>query len=211
MDRYKEKREHMVTTQLVARGIYEENVLHAMRTVPRELFVPPHLSSEAYTDQPLPMEEGQTISQPYVVALMAQALELNRQSRVLEIGAGSGYAAAIMSRIAAIVYSVERHPLLARLAQKRCQQLGYNNVHVLCADGTHGWKEHAPYDAISVAAGSPTVPQALLNQLKVGGCLLMPVGEQNDQRLVRIRQTNPLEYQQEDLGKVAFVPLVGNP
>lgn len=208
MDRYEEKRERMVATQLIPRGIIVEKVLLAMRTVPRELFVDSGFADQAYTDQPLPIEEEQTISQPYVVALMAQALELHAESRVLEIGSGSGYAAAVMSRIAATVYAVERHPSLARLAQERCRNLGYNNVRIVCADGTHGWPEHAPYDAISVAAGSPAVPQALLAQLKVGGCLIMPVGEQSNQRLLRIRQTSPLEYEQEDPGQVAFVPLV---
>ena len=203
-------RERMVTTQIEARGITEPLVLEAMRVVPRERFVPTALARFAYDDGPLPIGEGQTISQPYIVAVMTQAAGLKPGARALEIGTGSGYGAAVLSRIAAEVYTVERVGALAAEARDRLARLGYANVHVLEGDGTLGWGEHAPYDAIVVTAGGPLVPQALLSQLAVGGRLVMPVGPgARHQRLVRVTRTDTQEYRYEDLEEVAFVPLIG--
>jgi protein-L-isoaspartate(D-aspartate) O-methyltransferase len=203
-------RHHMVDTQIAGRGITDPGVLQAMRTVPREVFVPEPQAEFAYEDTPLPIEEEQTISQPYVVALMAEALELAPGDRVLEIGAGSGYAAAVLSRIAAEVYAIERHAALAELARRRLHHLGYDNVHVVHGDGTLGWPEHAPYTAIVVAAGAPSVPDALREQLAVGGRLVIPVGATpRDQQLLRVTRTGEHQYRQEQLGAVRFVPLIG--
>lgn len=185
-------------------------VLQAMRDVAREDFVGIDLSEFAYEDTPLPIEEGQTISQPFMVALMTEALELKEGDRVLEIGTGSGYAAAVLSRIAAEVYTVERMASLAHLSAKRLVKAGYDNVHVLHGDGTLGWPEKAPFDAIVVAAGGPEVPKPLLEQLAVGGRLVIPAGPTTrEQTLLRIRRTSKKEYAQEDLGAVRFVPLIG--
>ncbi|MFI5325160.1 MAG: protein-L-isoaspartate(D-aspartate) O-methyltransferase [Candidatus Rokuibacteriota bacterium] len=203
-------RERMVTTQIEARGITDPLVLGAMRAVPRERFVPAALARFAYDDRPLPIGEGQTISQPYIVGVMAQAAGLKAGARVLEIGTGSGYGAAVLSRIAAEVYTVERVRALVEEARDRLAGLGYANVHVLEGDGTLGWAEHAPYDAIVVTAGGPRVPEALLSQLAAGGRLIMPVGSgARHQRLVRVTRTEAPEYRYEDLEEVAFVPLIG--
>ncbi len=203
-------RETMVENQLVARGIRDMRVLEAMREVPREEFVGIDLSEFAYEDTPLPIEEGQTISQPYIVALMIEALELKEGDRVLEIGAGSGYAAAVLSKIATEVYTVERVASLAHLAAKRFVKFGYNNVHVLRGDGTLGWPEHAPYDAIVVTAGGPEVPKPLIEQLAVGGRLVIPTGPTTrEQALVRLRRVSEKEIHREHLGEVRFVPLIG--
>ncbi len=202
-------RQDMVERQLAARGISDPRVLAAMREVPREAFVPERLAEFSYEDTPLPIEEGQTISQPYIVAAMAEALELRPEDRVLEIGAGSGYAAAVLSRVGREVWAVERHPELARLAAERLARLGYDNAHVLEGDGTLGLPEHAPYDAIVVAAGGPEVPPALREQLAVGGRLVIPVSEDPRlQTLVRVRRRAD-GFDHEDLGAVRFVPLVG--
>ena len=200
----------MVRTQIAARGIRDPAVLEAMRSVPREAFVAAELAEFALQDAPLPIEAGQTISQPYIVAVMTAALELEPKDRVLEIGTGSGYAAAVLSRVAAEVYTVERHEELARLAERRCRELGYTNVHVLHGDGTLGWAAHAPYDGIVVAAGGPDVPPALLEQLAVGGRLVIPIGATpREQELVRVTRATADEYRRESLGAVRFVPLVG--
>ena len=202
-------RREMVERQLAGRGIRDPRVLEAMGTVPREAFVPERLAEFAYEDSPLPIEADQTISQPYIVAWMAEALELQPGERVLEIGAGSGYAAAVLSRVAGEVYTVERHGDLAERARERCRELGYHNVHVLHGDGTLGWAEHAPYDAIVVAAGGPDVPRPLLDQLAPGGRLVIPVGrDPRLQELVRVRKVNE-HTERENLGGVRFVPLVG--
>ncbi|HEX9669819.1 MAG TPA: protein-L-isoaspartate(D-aspartate) O-methyltransferase [Thermoanaerobaculia bacterium] len=202
-------RREMVERQLAARGISDPRVLAAMAEVPREAFVPERLAEFAYEDTPLPIEEEQTISQPYIVAAMAEALELRPEDKVLEVGAGSGYAAAVLSRLARAVYAIERHAALARLAAERCARLGYTNVHILHGDGTLGWPEHAPYDAIAVAAGGPEVPPALLEQLAPGGRLVIPVGtDPSLQTLVRVRRSDG-DFEREDLGAVRFVPLVG--
>lgn len=200
----------MVDRQIAGRGVRDPRVLEAMRTVPREAFVSEHLAESAYDDSPLPIGEEQTISQPYVVALMTEALEIRPEDKVLEIGAGSGYSAAILSRIAGEVYAVERHASLAREAEERLARLGYANVHVLHGDGTLGWPEHAPYDAIVVAAGGPAVPPALLDQLAEGGRLVIPIGpDQRNQDLVRVRRRAEGGTVRELLGPVRFVPLIG--
>jgi protein-L-isoaspartate(D-aspartate) O-methyltransferase len=210
MTHFETFRHLMVEHQLERRGIRDPLVLEAMRSVPREAFVPPDLADEAYADGPLPIGEGQTISQPYIVALMVEALELRRGERVLEIGAGSGYAAAVLAEIAAEVYTVERHAPLAREARERLRALGYENVQLRVGDGSRGWPEHAPYDAIVVAAGAPEVPEALKEQLAVGGRLVIPVGQGRTlQELLRLRRLSETEYQREELGGVRFVPLVG--
>lgn len=203
-------RERMVQSHLAARGIRDPEVLDAFRSVPREAFLPAELQEFAYRDAPLPIEQGQTISQPYIVALMTEALALAPGDRVLEIGTGSGYAAAILGRIAREVYTVERHAELARLAERRLEALELKNVRVHCGDGSLGWPEHAPYDAIVVAAGGPGVPRALLDQLAPGGRLVMPVGEGRElQKLVRITHALEGGFASEDLGDVRFVPLIG--
>jgi protein-L-isoaspartate(D-aspartate) O-methyltransferase len=204
------RRRLMVEHQVERRGIRDRRVLAAMRRVPREAFVPPELSDQAYADGPLPIGEGQTISQPYIVALMVDALGLSGGERVLEIGAGSGYAAAVLAEIAAEVTTVERHARLAEEAAARLARLGYGNVQVRIGDGSRGWPEGAPYDGIVVAAGAPEVPEALKEQLAVGGRLVIPVGRGRTlQELVRIRRLSETGYQREELGGVRFVPLVG--
>jgi protein-L-isoaspartate(D-aspartate) O-methyltransferase len=204
------ERLRMVATQIAARGIRDPAVLAAMRTVPREEFVPPRASRSAYDDSALIIDDGQTISQPYMVALMTEALRLHRSDRVLEIGTGSGYAAAVLAQIAAEVYTIERLASLAETARRRLDALGYTNIHVLEGDGTLGWPAHAPYDAIVVTAGGPDVPKSLLDQLVVGGRLVIPVGESRRfQNLVRIVRTGSATYAHDDLGPVAFVPLIG--
>jgi protein-L-isoaspartate(D-aspartate) O-methyltransferase len=206
----KSLRTRMVDTQIAARGVCDDLVLDAMRTVPRERFVEGRLAQFAYDDTPLPIEEGQTISQPYIVALMAEALDLNPDCRVLEIGAGSGYAAAVLGRIASEVYAIERHEVLARHAADRMRDLGYDNVRVRHGDGTLGWPEQAPFDAIAVAAGGPEVPRSLLQQLAIGGRLVIPIGsEPRSQQLVRVRRTGENTFEREFLGAVQFVPLIG--
>ncbi|MGB8895209.1 MAG: protein-L-isoaspartate(D-aspartate) O-methyltransferase, partial [Pseudolabrys sp.] len=207
---YKRLRDEMVEKAIFARGVRSELVLNAMRSVPRESFLPAQLREFAYEDAPLPIEEGQTISQPYIVAFMAEALALRGGEKVLEIGAGSGYAAAVLSEIAANVYTVERHGPLAEKAAATLADLGYDNVHVLHGDGTRGWPAHAPYDAIIVAAGGPSVPESLKAQLKIGGRLVIPVGaDPRVQELVRVTRITRDEYRREDLADVRFVPLLG--
>jgi protein-L-isoaspartate(D-aspartate) O-methyltransferase len=181
-----------------------------LRTVPREAFLPEHLAEFAYEDTPLPIEEGQTISQPFIVAAMAEALELGAHDRVLEIGTGTGYAAAVLGEIAEEVYTIERHRPLADQAERRLRELDYRNVHVLCGDGSLGWPEHAPFDAILVSAGGPEVPSVLVEQLAPGGRIVIPVGpDLRDQRLLRVTQESDGTTNIEDLGGVRFVPLIG--
>ncbi|MBX7099477.1 MAG: protein-L-isoaspartate(D-aspartate) O-methyltransferase [Myxococcaceae bacterium] len=200
----------MVRTQLAQRGIRDTRVLGAFRTVPREAFVPEELMDRAFDDGPLPLIEGQTISQPYVVAVTAEALQLRGPERVLEVGTGSGYAAAILGTLAREVFSVERLPALASSARARLARLGFANVQVRCGDGTLGWPEHAPYDAIAVAAGGPKLPPALLGQLAVGGRLVMPLGPEGaPQTLVRITRERAGGLRSEPLMPVRFVPLIG--
>jgi protein-L-isoaspartate(D-aspartate) O-methyltransferase len=203
-------REAMVRDQVAARGIRDPALLAAMRAVPREAFVPPHLARRAYDDTPLPIEAGQTISQPYIVALMIAAAGVRAGDRVLEIGAGSGYAAAVMGRIAAEVIAVERHAELAERAAERMRRLGHANVRIVEGDGSAGWPEAAPYDAILAAASGSHVPDALKRQLAPGGVLVMPVGKPDAvQSLVKVTRTESDGFEEEDLGRVRFVPLIG--
>jgi protein-L-isoaspartate(D-aspartate) O-methyltransferase len=204
------QRQRMVERHVEARGVHDPAVLHALCTVPREAFLPEHLAEFAYEDTPLPIEEGQTISQPFIVAAMAEALELGAHERVLEIGTGSGYAAAVLGEIAEEVYTIERHRPLADQAERRLRELDYRNVHVLCGDGTLGWPEHAPFDAILVSAGGPEVPRVLVEQLAPGGRIVIPVGpDLRDQRLLRVTKASDGTTNIEDLGGVRFVPLIG--
>ncbi|HYU32352.1 MAG TPA: protein-L-isoaspartate(D-aspartate) O-methyltransferase, partial [Thermoanaerobaculia bacterium] len=203
-------RREMVDFQIAARGVRDERVLEAVRTVPREAFVPERLAEFAYDDTPLPIEAEQTISQPYIVALMAEALELSAGDRVLEVGAGSGYAAAVLGRVVGEVWAIERHQVLADQAARRMERLGYSNVHVVQGDGTLGLPEHAPFDAVVVAAGGPDVPPALVDQLAPGGRLVIPIGsDPRLQELVRVRKDDRGGFSREHLGGVRFVPLVG--
>jgi protein-L-isoaspartate(D-aspartate) O-methyltransferase len=189
--------------------IHDQKVLEAMRSVPRHAFVPEALQGRAYGDHALPISASQTISQPYIVARMTELLEISSESRVLEIGAGSGYQTAILAKVAGQVYSIERIANLAREAQARIRQLGIFNATVKCFDGTLGWAANAPYDAILVAAGGPVIPEPLVAQLKLGGRLVVPIGDSREsQRLVRIIKTET-GYKQEDHGGCAFVPLIG--
>lgn len=200
----------MVARQIAARGIEDARVLEAMRSVPREAFVPPALAEAAYDDRPLPIGHGQTISQPYIVAAMAAAARMKPADRVLEIGTGSGYGAAVLSRIGGEVYTIERVGALAESARRRLEDLGFANVHVLEGDGTLGWRAHAPYDAIVVTASGPLVPPALLEQLAIGGRVVMPVGRSRaTQRLVRMTRAGDDDYETDYLEEVAFVPLIG--
>ena len=202
-------RTRMVERQIEARGVRDPDVLAAMRIVPREAFLPPELAELAYEDRPLPIEAGQTISQPYIVALMTEALRLRPEHRVLEIGTGSGYAAAVLAKVAHRVDTIERHVELADTARARLHELGYANVAVHCADGTLGWSERAPFDAIVVAAGGPELPETLLRQLAIGGRLVMPVGSSRAQQLVRVTRVGADAFEREELGDVMFVPLIG--
>ena len=203
------QRAEMVARQIAARGVKDPAVLAAMGEVPREVFMAPDLAEFAYDDTPLPIAAGQTISQPYIVALMIELAEVSAGDRVLDVGVGSGYAVAVLSRIVDKVYGIERHPELVENARKALDHLRYDNVEIALGDGTLGWREHAPYDAILVAAGSPEVPRSLLDQLAPGGRLVIPVGEQHrGQHLLRVRNRSG-EYLREDLGAVAFVPLIG--
>lgn len=207
---FKKEREEMVEAQIASRGVRDPAVLHAMRTVPRERFVAEHQQDLAYDDGPLPIGDGQTISQPYVVAVMAEAVAPKPGDRVLEVGTGSGYAAAVLATIVAEVYTIERLGGLAQRARQRLASLGYDNVHVLEGDGTLGWREHAPYDAIIVTAGGPRVPAPLLEQLAIGGRLIMPVGSAHRyQHLERVTRMATDRYDHEHLEDVAFVPLIG--
>jgi protein-L-isoaspartate(D-aspartate) O-methyltransferase len=200
----------MVQRQIAGRGVRSEKVLNAMRKVPRERFLPKGQGVWAYDDAPLPIGDGQTISQPYIVAYMTEALALDGGEKVLEIGTGSGYAAAVLAEIAADVYTIERIDGLAIMARTILDNLGYQNVHVRQGDGTLGWPEHAPFDGIVVTAGGPDVPDTLKDQLKIGGRLVMPIGKSTwYQELVRVTRITEAEFDTEDLVPVRFVPLIG--
>ncbi|WP_368565167.1 protein-L-isoaspartate(D-aspartate) O-methyltransferase [Pseudoxanthomonas sp. UTMC 1351] len=207
---FQAQRERMVDQQIVRRGVRNRHVLDAMRKIPREQFVADELREFAYEDSPLPIAAGQTISQPYIVALMMDAAEICPADRVMEIGAGSGYAAAVAGAVASRVYAIERHAELTALANGRLQRLGYTNVEVRTGDGTAGWAEAAPFDVILAAAGGPSVPEVLLKQLAPGGRLVMPVGDsRRKQHLIKVTRRGQDDYEQEDLGPVLFVPLIG--
>lgn len=209
-DFYKSMRDEMVDQQIVGRGVHDPKVLAAMRKVPRHEFVPEELRESAYEDGPLPIGEGQTISQPLIVALMTEAAQLRGGERVLEIGTGSGYGAAVLAEIASEVVTIECIEGLATNARATLDRLGYRNIEVLVGDGTLGWPAAAPYDAILVTAGGPYVPPSLRAQLEPGGRLVMPVGEQHfGQTLVRLTRGADGEDRHEDLSMVSFVPLIG--
>lgn len=207
---YRIPRERMVERLREDYGIRDPRVLDAMRAVPRHVFVPDALQSRAYGDYALPIAANQTISQPFIVAHMSELLELDERSRVLEIGAGSGYQTAVLARLAAQVFAIERIGDLAREAQARIRRLDIYNATIKCFDGTLGWSAHAPYDAILVAAGGPDVPEPLLAQLRPGGRLVIPVGgTRESQKLIRVIKTEE-GFTHEDHGACAFVPLIGH-
>ena len=207
-DEFAPVRERMVDLQIRARGVADPRVLAAMRQVPRHRFIPPHLWDQAYNDYPLPIGEDQTISQPYIVALMTELLELKETDRVLEIGTGSGYQAAILAEMAAAVFSIDRVGGLADQARLLLDSLGYANVKIRVGDGTLGWPEEMPFDAIIVTAGSPKVPRPLTEQLALGGRLVIPVGDMWSQTLTCVRRTETgLKFEYH--GGCRFVRLIG--
>ncbi|MCV0397228.1 MAG: protein-L-isoaspartate(D-aspartate) O-methyltransferase [Rhizobiaceae bacterium] len=210
MSDFERSRADMVETQIAGRGVSDEAVLDAMRGVRREDFVETGFEEFAYEDSALPLTEGQTISQPYVVARMIEAAELKAVDRVLEVGTGSGYSAAVLSLIAQHVFTIERHQALGETARDRLAAMGFANVTVRIGDGSLGWPEEAPFDAIIVAAGGPSLPLALRDQLEIGGRLVIPVGDRRSQRLLRIVRLDAKRFEEEDLGAVAFVPLIGS-
>ena len=209
MDEYEISRKKMIELLRGHYKIRDERVLDAMMRIRRDFFVPNALKTQAYKDNALPISSKQTISQPFIVARMTELLELIPQSKVLEIGAGSGYQTAVLASLAAKVFAIERIPILAREAQERIAKLGYLNVTLVCADGTNGWEIYAPYDGILVAAGCPDLPEPLLQQLKIGGKLVIPIGQdKKTQKLIRVTRTAD-GFQTEDFGACAFVPLIG--
>ena len=211
MDRYKKQRARMVETQIKARGISDVRVLRAMAAIPRHLFIDEGLIDQAYNDSPLPIGEHQTISQPYIVALMTEALELKGKERVLEIGTGSGYQTAVLACLADRVFSVERIASLAANARKILDMLNFYNVAIRVGDGSYGWKEEAPFDAIITTAAAPEIPQYLVEQLAPGGRMVVPVGSRDVQTLYKLTRSieNPQEIKKEDLGGCRFVSLIG--
>ena len=202
-------RRRMVEQQIIARGVSDQRVIEAMKTVPRHLFVSAGLQSHAYSDSSLPIGEKQTISQPYMVASMTAALELKGHERILEIGTGSGYQTAILATLAKRVYSIERIAILAGRARKVLDQLHLSNVNIKIADGTLGWKDQSPFDGILVAAGSPDVPSHYLTQLETGGKLVLPVGDREQQVLIRVIRQQDGSFIKEQLMGCRFVPLIG--
>jgi protein-L-isoaspartate(D-aspartate) O-methyltransferase len=202
-------RKRMVREQLLARGIKDKRVLDAMMKVPRHLFVEEGLWHQAYGDFPLPIGEGQTISQPYIVALMTEALQLKGGEKVLEIGTGSGYQAAVLAELTKQVFSIERIGPIASKARKILDELGYANVLIRVSDGTHGWQEEGPFDGIIVTAGAPDLPKALMQQLRVGGKFVIPVGDEHTQTLLKVVRKEK-GYKKVDLGGVRFVRLIGD-
>jgi protein-L-isoaspartate(D-aspartate) O-methyltransferase len=210
MTNFAAERDAMIERQIEARGIHEPTILEAFRSVPREEFLSKDYADLAYGDHPLPIEAGLSLSQPYHVALMIQAAEMKAGDTVLEVGAGSGYAAAIMSRIAGRVTAVERQPDLVKVAQERMQRLGFDNVRIVQGDGTRGWEPEAPYDAILAAASGSHIPPAWIDQLADGGRIVMPVGEPTFiQKLIKVTRGPAGKLITEDLGGVRFVPLIG--
>ena len=209
-EEYNTARARMVEMQLIIRGLTDRRVLDAMGRVPRHRFVPPHLRDQAYDDYPLPIGEDQTISQPYMVALMTEALELKTaQDKVLEIGTGSGYQAAVLAELVEQVYSIDRLAVLVERTGKVLAELGYNNIHLKVGDGTQGWPEESPFDAILVTAGAPQIPRPLVEQLAKGGRLVIPVGNRWSQTLTRVRKTETGSIKTEYLGGCRFVKLIG--
>lgn len=202
------RRELMVELQLMSRGIYNEEILRAFMSVPRHRFVGPGVQNSAYADHPLPIGGGQTISQPYMVALMTQCLELRSSDRVLDIGTGSGYQTAVLATIAAHVFTIERIPALTKNAEEILGELGYNNVRFLVGDGTKGWPEEAPFDGIVVTAGAPHLPGPLIEQLAEGGRLVIPVGGSWSQDLTVVKKVQG-KIEEKSVCGCVFVPLVG--
>lgn len=209
MARFDRLRENMVTSQIEARGIKDRRVLDAMRKVPRHLFVSEALQDQAYGDFPLPIGDGQTISQPFIVAEMTQALELTKDDRVLEIGTGSGYQTAVLAELAFRVYTIERVRDLFVRARRILDELGYHNVVARCADGTMGWPDESPFEAILVTAGAPETPRRLVKQLAVGGRMVVPVGDRYSQTLCLLRKETEEEVTETGLGGCRFVKLIG--
>ncbi|MFH1955950.1 MAG: protein-L-isoaspartate(D-aspartate) O-methyltransferase [Patescibacteria group bacterium] len=205
---YIDLRKQMVEEQLKSRGIKDAGVLDAFLKIPREIFVPQSFNSQAYADSPIPIGEGQTISQPYTVAFMTELLELKGEETVLEVGAGSGYAAAILGKLCKTVYTVEVLPILAIKARERLKRLNISNVTVIISDGGVGLKDKAPFDAITVTAAAPKIPSALINQLKIGGRLVVPVGNNVSQQMIKVVKTEE-GAKTENYGTFRFVPLVG--
>ncbi|MFH0813796.1 MAG: protein-L-isoaspartate(D-aspartate) O-methyltransferase [Pseudomonadota bacterium] len=206
---WEKERLQMVQNQLIRRGIKDERVLEAMRSVPRHRFVPETLRESAYHDTPLSIGEGQTISQPYMVALMTECLRLNGSEAILEIGTGSGYQTAILAELASTIYTIERIDVLSAGAQLVLGELGYENIHFHIGDGTHGWPEEGPFDGIIVTAGAPDISQVLINQLKVNGIMVIPVGSRYTQTLYQVIKRKD-KVEKEDVTLCIFVPLVGD-
>jgi protein-L-isoaspartate(D-aspartate) O-methyltransferase len=200
----------MVQEQVIARGVSDQRVIDAMLRVPRHLFVPEALAAQAYSDFPLPIGERQTISQPYMVGAMSEALQLKGGEKVLEIGTGSGYQAAVLALLARQVFSLERIPLLARQARRTLDACGFARVNVRVTDGTFGWEDEAPFDGIVVTAGAPAIPQSYRNQLAIGGRLVIPVGDRVSQVLVRVTRLSEKSFREERLFGCRFVPLIGD-
>jgi len=211
MDRYAKQRMKMVDTQIRARGVKDERLLKVMQAIPRHLFVEEAMMDQAYNDNPLPIGEKQTISQPYIVALMTEAMSLTGKEKVLEIGTGSGYQTAILAQLADRVFSIERIALLAGRARKMLDYLHAFNVAIRVGDGTYGWKEEAPFDAILITAGAPKVPSILVAQLSLGGRLVIPVGSRSTQTLMKVTRLSEdiHNVKKEDLGGCRFVDLIG--
>ncbi|MDO9528659.1 MAG: protein-L-isoaspartate(D-aspartate) O-methyltransferase [Syntrophales bacterium] len=211
MDKYRKQRMRMIDSQIRSRGVGDERVLKVMEMIPRHFFVDEGLINQAYNDNPLPIGERQTISQPYIVALMTAALELKGDEKVLEIGTGCGYQSAVLSKLADRVFSIERIASLASKARALLDSLGCFNVLIRVGDGTYGWKEEAPFDAIIITAGAPDVPKPFLEQLAVGGRLVVPVGSRHSQTLLKLTRLseNIEDIKKEDLGGCRFVNLIG--
>lgn len=210
MSDYAIARRRMVDEQVVARGVKDQRVIDAMLRVPRHLFVPEALAAQAYSDFPLPIGERQTISQPYMVGAMSEALQLKGGEKVLEIGTGSGYQAAVLALLARQVFSLERIPALARQARRTLDNCGFARVNVRVTDGTFGWEDEAPFDGIVVTAGAPAIPQPYRDQLAIGGRLVIPVGDRISQILVRVTRLRERDFREERLFGCRFVPLVGD-
>jgi protein-L-isoaspartate(D-aspartate) O-methyltransferase len=208
MINFQKARDRMVETQLISRGISDSRVLEAMRKVPRHLFVEEALKEQAYSDFPLPIGEKQTISQPYIVALMTETLGLKGHEKILEIGTGSGYQTAILAELADRVFSIERFPGLAYRANQILQKQGYQNIIIRVADGSLGWPDEAPFDGVMATAGTPKIPQPLIDQLGMGGRLVLPVGDRVSQELIMAERV-PEGVKKTNLGGVRFVDLVG--
>ncbi len=207
-DPYRLERERMVNTQLKKRGIHDSRVLEAFKKVPRHHFIPKNLADQAYADGPLPIGKSQTISQPYMVAIMTQSAEIVPGNRVLEIGSGSGYQCAILAEIGAEVYTIERVPALCEQAGETLRRLNYQNIHTRGGNGTLGWEEEAPFDAILITAGAPEIPKPLLEQLAIGGRLVIPLEEDYSQVLYIVRRSKE-GFHRERGERCTFVPLIG--